>query len=1105
MEEHTAEPDPVEAPQEEPSEQVDDPDEAREPRSDATEEQAEAEAEPAADADDGEGPPEPAAEEEEAEKEEEPAGPSFRERVAITFAPARERIAVGLRGLGEWLSTGNWVYGLIAILVVAALLLPPISLPQRLGLVGYTRLTADNPSTSHPDGITVSINPEDNVSLRVRLDSVPRLDLLEGAAGSDLRAAVEALPETLQIKSPYYQIDARARTPVSATLEVVIPNEAEPWETLDLYTWTGTNWEWIGGALDPEREVLVAHVSHLPSSVVVMQTTPVVLAIGTISPTPPEGAAADVLTEVLLPGLYLGTDGTLLGEVPAPGDGGLERVLLIRNWQDDTPLSRVLLADVLSDTEIQQAHIAAVVEKAVAEGAAGIALDYRGVEPEQRRSFSAFVAALAEALHEQNVRLEVVVPPAVETGAGWETGGYDWAALGATADFLLIPLPDDPAAYAEGGQVDSLLRWATSQVRRYNLRVQVSSLSADSGPEGIEHVGLEEALAPFGQVRTPTETTLEPGQEVVFTLEGQVTSITPDETAGTYAITYQAENGADHTVWLGTPSFLARKLDWALRYHLRGVVVTDLLDEGNIPGVLRAVREYNAAAELAQPTELEVTWTVEGPDTSTSAEVVALTQPDFRWTAPEQPGNYTVSAAIAGVDRGSVRLTVAEPTPEPTPTPEPLTAEEAACLQASFVADVTVPDGTHFDNGESFVKTWRLRNSGTCDWPEGTVLAFASGSQMGGPESVEVGAVAAGETVEISVDLTAPDTSGNFTGKWVLKVGDTAIQGGEVWVTIQAGDVTAVVAAPVSGSFELGGHVRDMSLPYADLMHYAGMTWAKVQVHYPENATGLIQAAHAKGFKIQLSALGTPTMVTQPGFEQDFANWVAGLAAAGADAIEVWNEPNIDREWQSGYINPASYTQLLCTAYNAIKGANPNTLVISAAPAPTGYFGGCGPTGCDDLPFLQGMYNAGAANCMDYIGAHHNSGATSPSATSGHPGDDGRGHHSWYFLPQTQLYYNTFAGTRQLFYTEMGYASQEGLPTFSDQFAWARGNDNSEQAAWLAEAVQLSINTGMVRCIIVWNIDFPRYGYDPQDGYAIIRPGGSCPACDALHAILGTR
>jgi hypothetical protein len=139
---------------------------------------------------------------------------------------------------------------------------------------------------------------------------------------------------------------------------------------------------------------------------------------------------------------------------------------------------------------------------------------------------------------------------------------------------------------------------------------------------------------------------------------------------------------------------------------------------------------------------------------------------------------------------------------------------------------------------------------------------------------------------------------------------------------------------------------------------------------------------------------------------------------------------------------------------------------------------------------------------MDYIGAHHNSGATSPSARSGHPADDGNHHHSWYFLPQTELYYRTFRGARQLFYTEMGYASQDSVPGFSDQFWWGRGTGTVQQATWLAEAVSLSRSTGMVRCIIVWNIDFVRYGYDPQDGYAIIRPDGGCPACDSLRAAM---
>jgi len=1049
-----------------------------------------------------------------------PPGPTFRERLSATFAPVGGRLAPAR----DWLARGNWAYVAIGVLVVAALFLPPASLLQRLGLVGYASLNADNPCASHSDGISVcNISTDDGGlsgalagaagdtggSLRVRLESVPMIDFLEGTAGAELRAAVEALPAVLQVKSPFYRVYASLGTDGPATIEVTIPNDAEPWETLDLYTWTGEAWEWVGGTLDEEREVLVAQVSSLPSSLVVMQTVPVVPVIGTVATEMPEGRAAEVVTEVLMPGLYLGTDGVLLGDPPTANEGGVPEVVpLIRNRREDQPLILALLNDVLTDAGIQQAHVDNIV--AAAAGFGGVALDYQGVTSEQRDAFSTFVAALAEALHGQDMRLEVAVPAPAVGEEGWETGGYDWAALGAAADALLIPFPEDPADYAEDGEVASLLHWAVGQVNRYKLRAVVSSFSSDAG-DTVRHIGLHAALNPFGQVQPPAEAMLEPGQEVVFTLAGQVTSITRNETAGTYAITYQAEDGAVHTIWLGTPSFLARKLGWALRYHLNGAVVADLTLEDNLPGVLEAVDGYRTAASPGGPTELQVAWTVEGSGGPPSEEVVALTQPDFDWAVPSEEGTYTVSAAIAGVSLGSVQLEVAGSASEPENEPTTITAEETACLQASFVRDVTVPDGTQFDNGEEFVKTWELRNSGTCDWPEETVLAFVSGSQMGGPDSVPVGEVTSGESVEISIDLVAPEDAGGYSGVWALKVGGTEISGSEVSVLIQAGEAAeasppVVAPAPVSGgSFELGGHVRDTGMPYAGLMHYAGMNWTKIQVRYSGDATQLINTAHANNFKIQLSALGSPEMVVQPGFNQDYANWVAGLAAAGADAIEIWNEPNIGREWLEGYITPQAYTDLLCASYNAIKAASPGTAVISAAPAPTGWFGGCSPAGCDDQPWLEGLYAAGAANCMDYIGAHHNSGATSPSARTGHPADDGRGHHSWYFLPQTELYYNIFHGTRQLFYTEMGYASQEGVPYFSDQFAWARNTNNAQQAAWLAEAVQLSVNTGMVHCIIVWNIDFVRSGDDPQDGYAIIRPGGSCPACDSLHATLGTR
>ena len=1046
---------------------------------------------------------------------------SFGERLRATLSQAREQ-----------LSLGAWLYGVIGILIVVVLLLPPISLLRRLGVAGYATLDAAHSSVSHPDGVTLSVDPETFTErLRVRQEAVPRLEFLEGSAGGALRQAVEALPEHLVVKSPLYDIDVRGTAAQPVMIDVVVPNDAEPWETLDLYTWTGEAWEWVGSELHAEvaeHEFIRARVTEIPDWIVVVQAGAVTPSVSASVESDdalasPAGGAVD---EINPTGLLLGTDGGFVGDpgslAPAGAEAGYVVLPTLRNWAPGATVNRGLLSDVLTIPEIQDAHIANIVELCNGWGYAGVDVDYRGLVPEQREAYGDFVAALADALHAAGLRLTVVVEPPLPTDGGWETGGYDWAALGAAADGVKVSFPDDPAAYVEGGKAHRILEWATAQVPRYKLRMQLSSLSTEQSGDTVRYVSLEEALAPFGEVTAFDDVSgVESGSQVQFGLAGRVLSITPQEEAGTYRLEYEGDGGETRTVWLGTAANLAAKLEWAQRYHLGGIAVSDLFDPGNVAGIVDVVSGYRAGVVSAASQEMQVAWTAASAAATVDQQVSPLTEPGYTWTVLASTGTYTVGAKVAGFDHGSVVVVVGEPEPavtetvtgavasgEVTPTAEMASAGGgvvAECLDSSYVADVTIPDNTQLDNGEEFEKTWRVRNAGTCAWPEDTVLAFSSGERMDAPDSAEVGSVEAGGQVDVTVKMKAPADAGRYTGVWQMKTAD-GFFGGNLSVVIQAGEVAAVPAAavaPVSGgSFELGGHVRDTGLPYADTMRYAGMNWSKVQVHYGQDASGLIAATHAKGFKIQLSALGSAGMVTKSGYEQDFANWVARLAADGADAIEVWNEPNIEREWQIGHISPQAYTNLLCTSYNAIKGANPGTAVISAAPSPTGYFGGCSPNGCDDAPWMAGLRDAGAANCMDYLGAHHNAGATAPSARSGHPAGT---HHSWYFLPQTELYYNTFGGARKLFYTEMGYASQEGVPTFSDWFGWARGTNNAQQAAWLAEAVQLSVSTGMVRCIIVWNIDFVRYGDDPQDGYAIIRPGGGCPACDALHNVLGTR
>ncbi len=138
---------------------------------------------------------------------------------------------------------------------------------------------------------------------------------------------------------------------------------------------------------------------------------------------------------------------------------------------------------------------------------------------------------------------------------------------------------------------------------------------------------------------------------------------------------------------------------------------------------------------------------------------------------PAGGGAPTLPAqATAGAPTSAPQITLApSATPLPPPTTVPPTATVAACHQARFVADVTVPDGTVLAPGASFTKTWRLKNVGTCTW-QNYSLVFDHGEAMGGPASVPIPAtVAPGQQVDVSVTLTAPTKPGTYKGYWRLR------------------------------------------------------------------------------------------------------------------------------------------------------------------------------------------------------------------------------------------------------------------------------------------------------------------------------------------------
>jgi len=309
----------------------------------------------------------------------------------------------------------------------------------------------------------------------------------------------------------------------------------------------------------------------------------------------------------------------------------------------------------------------------------------------------------------------------------------------------------------------------------------------------------------------------------------------------------------------------------------------------------------------------------------------------------------------------------------------------------------------------------------------------------------------------------------------------------------------AAVSGAISRGFELGGQVSGLGGPTVAAMRRAGMSWVKRQAQAGDGgAIGMIGEAKANGFKILISVIGDKNSVTNDGYQNTYAGYVGQLAKAGADGIEIWNEQNLDREWPRGQINPGLYVNLLAKSYNAIKANNPGTLVISGALAPTGAEGAFGLDRVwNDDRYAAGMAAAGAARYLDCVGVHYNEGIVSPTQTSGDP----RGYYPTRYFDTMLARGLTGFGGKQACFTELGYLTPEGYSGLPGGFAWAANVSVGQQAQWLAQAAVRASNSGRVRLMIVFNVDFTYYGEDPQAGYAIIRPGGGCPACETLASV----
>lgn len=341
----------------------------------------------------------------------------------------------------------------------------------------------------------------------------------------------------------------------------------------------------------------------------------------------------------------------------------------------------------------------------------------------------------------------------------------------------------------------------------------------------------------------------------------------------------------------------------------------------------------------------------------------------------------------------------------------------------------------------------------------------------------------------------------------------------------------------IHGNATVGNPADTMAAVHDQL----GMNWAKAQIQWwlvePDPAgedqwffyDAVIDEAHNKGLRLMLSVVGAPEWTRAAGGENgppddynEYARFLGELIdrhPGKIDAIEVWNEQNLDREWTSANgISPEDYVRFLQVAHDAIKAKDPNIIVISGALSPTGT--GDWVSWADDFEYMDRALAAGMLNYADCVGAHHNgynigpdvafdaTGSSPKAATATFRGPFDNPHHSWSFYTTINTYADKVQAVdpnKKLCITEFGWASSEGYAEYPEGFEFAQDNTLQDQADYIVQAFTQMNESDDVWLAFLFNFDFGNKGGGPTDDpvpYSIIDTQGiPRPAYSAVSAM----
>ncbi len=522
--------------------------------------------------------------------------------------PSASGLSRLVEGPAAWLTSFILIPSLIAVI----LLLPPINLWDRLQLFAFTRISTSGGVLNDPDGTLVSFPPEGvHETFYATFDSVPRIDFIEGQAGRVLYDAAVNLPSHLIAKSPIYSLELRGDSPTQTILELPIPNDSMPYETLGLYTWDGASWTHIPSRVLVDNDIIEANLGFVPENFMVMQTSPDIPEV-TANLVDYGALAEDIrVASQIRHVATLRGDGALSGEIPADAQRTL---LMITNVEDGNPrtdlINNLLLDPGRQDNQLNE--VARFVEQG---NFSGVVVDYRDVDPlpSARADFVYLIKRMADRLHalEKSLIVRVATPVQISP-EDWNTDGYDWVALSQIADKLIVPAPVDPRAYRNNGEMDAMLAWATSSVERRKLQIELPIQSVETVGNYIFILGFEEAFKPLlSQVSAEAD-----GDEnITVSLSNPqlLNLLTKDPETGAFFYQYQDQQGVEHTVYIEDASSVSHKLALLSKYNIMDVALKPPDDHDIDPNIWSVLQQFQLQTGIAQTVgdeEVSVAYTV---------------------------------------------------------------------------------------------------------------------------------------------------------------------------------------------------------------------------------------------------------------------------------------------------------------------------------------------------------------------------------------------------------------------------------------------------------------------------------------------------------------